>query len=248
MSADLKLIDAESKFYFLKGRQRILSLRRKRKKWSQEKIKIAKKVAERLKLIPSIKLVGITGALAMNNSAKDDDIDFLIVSAKDRLWLTRILALLLIEVTGKRRRQGDMDVKDKICPNIFLEEEHLSLPGEERNLFIAHEVVQMKALWGRDDIYKKFLWENRWIKKFLPNFLDTKILRYKDIKKKSQKSPNIFFNFLERASYKFQLSYMKARITTEKVEPYRAFFHPKDLSGWVLEEYKKRLRQYHVGR
>ena len=87
------------------------------------------------------------------------------------------------------------------------------------------------------------------VSKFLPNFLDTKILRYKDIKIKKQKSLsivmsrylNIFLNFLEKVVYKIQLSYMRSRKTSEKTEQYRAFFHPDDCTSWVLKRYNHKL-------
>jgi len=106
----------------------------------------------------------------MGNSDLNDDIDLLMVSRKNRLWLTRLLTVLLVELIAKRRHPGDKDVKDKICLNMFLDEEHLRVPQKEQDLFSAHEVCQMKVLWEKEGIYKKFIRENKWVKKFLPNW------------------------------------------------------------------------------
>ena len=164
-----KRINTNKNYYFLKGRREIISLRQKREKWSQEKIKIGRRIGRWLKLIPWIKLMGITGALAMRNSDKNDDIDLMIITSRNRLWLTRFLTIFLLEFFSKRRKPSDKDVEDKICLNLFIDEGYLETPREKRNLFMAHEVCQMKALWEEDDIYKKFLWENKWVKEFLPN-------------------------------------------------------------------------------
>ncbi len=116
-------------------------------------------------------------------------------------------------------------------------------------------LLTIKALFNFQDTYQKFLWENKWVSKFLPNCLDAKILRYKDVKRKDQKSPNIqypisniFLNFLEKNAYKFQLAYMKPKKTIEKVSQGRVLFHPRDYSGWVMREYYDRVKERESGR
>ncbi len=157
-------------YYYLRGRRRLVSLRQKRARWSREKLKIGQRVANWLKFIPTIKMVAVTGALAMANTDKEDDIDLMIVTTKNRLWLTRLLAVLLIEVVASRRRPGDQKARDKICLNMFLDEVHLAIPKKERDLFSAHEVGQMKVLWEKDGTYPKFLKANQWVKQYLPNW------------------------------------------------------------------------------
>lgn len=162
-------IDSQKNYFFLKNREEIVSFRQK-SLYSYKKLDLAEKTADWLKLIPFIKMVGITGNLAMENAGKNDDIDLLIVAGGQRLWLTRLLTIFLTELITKRRRPGDKEVKDKICLNMFLDEEHLALPKNEQNLFTAHEVCQLKILWQKDNIYQKFLKENQWCKNFLPNW------------------------------------------------------------------------------
>jgi len=166
----LSQVSQKNGFFFLKDRGRIVALRRKREKWSQEKIRIAQKVSQWLKIIPTIKMVAVTGALAMENAAKEDDIDLLIITAKKRLWLTRLLTVFLVELVARRRHPHDRSVKDKICLNMFLDEEHLAVPLKERDLFTAHEVCQLKPLWDRNKTYQKFIQKNPWVKDFLPNW------------------------------------------------------------------------------
>ncbi len=165
---DSRKIRTSQGFYYLKGRQSIVSLRRKREAWSRKKLKFAEKVAGILRLIPWIKLIGVTGALAMRNADKEDDIDLLIVSSKNRLWLTRGLVVSFLRLTRIYRRPGK--IKDKICPNMLLDEEHLVILKKERDLFSAHEVLQMKPLWEKRRTYRRFLRANQWSQEFLPNW------------------------------------------------------------------------------
>jgi len=108
--------------------------------------------------------------LAMENSNENDDIDLLIITSKSRLWLTRFLTVILLELVANRRHPADKEVKDKICLNMFLDEGHLEVPKKEQDLFSAHEVCQLKVLWDKNGIYQKFLKANLWSKKFLPNW------------------------------------------------------------------------------
>lgn len=49
---------------------------------------------------------------------------------------------------------------------------------------------------------------------------------------------------LEAISRRLQLKYMRARRTTEVIEPGRIRFHPHDCREWVLKEYKKRIKNF----
>lgn len=166
----LKDVSFKGNYLFLKNQERNVSLRQERKKWSQKKWLVARKVAGWLRLIPWIKMVAVTGNLAMDNAEKNDDIDLLIVTARKRLWLTRLLTNFLVEIVANRRRPNDKEVKDKICLNMFLTEDHLKIPLKEQNLFTAHEVCQLKLLWQRKNSYQKFIQKNLWSQKFLPNW------------------------------------------------------------------------------
>ena len=166
----LKKISSKGDYFFLKNKEKNIYLRGKRKKWSQRKWLLARKVANWLRLIPWIKMVAVTGNLAMDNAEQDDDIDLLIITAKKRLWLTRLLTNFLVEIVANRRRPGDQKVKDKICLNMFLDENHLKLPVKEQNLFTAHEVCQLKPLWTKNQLYQKFIQESLWCQNFLPNW------------------------------------------------------------------------------
>jgi len=241
MGAERKRIstDKAGHFYFLTGREKLVPLRKKRKKISQKKLKVAQKIAVLLKIISQVKLIGVTGRLAMENSETEDDIDFLIITSKNRLWLTRLLTVFLLELLRIRRRPSNKYVKDKICLNMFLDEKHLSLPAKERDLFTAHEIVQMKPLWERGGTYGRFLKANGWVREYLPNVIKKDTRRTKE--KIFQFSNFPIFNFFERLARDFQFWYMKRHRTVEVVSPHRALFHPQSARGWVLEEYKKRV-------
>jgi hypothetical protein len=256
MGGKLNLIGRDGLYFFWKKRRGLVALREKRQNWSRKKMRIAQRVANWLKWVPWVKMVAVTGSLAILNSDRADDIDILIVSARKRLWLTRLLVTALVELTGKRRRppkRADLwggEFKDKICLNMFLDEDHLTVAKKEQDLFSAHEVCQMRPLWNRDKTYEKFLYVNRWVRKYLPNAINITTSRYYDIKKKRCKESrglvsilisrplNISENFVRD----FQLWYMKKRRTTEVISEGVIRFHPKDARDWVLKEYNSRVK------
>ena len=84
----------------------ITSLSRKRlirRKISQTKIDQAFRLTRLLSLVPTIRLVAVTGSLAMENAKSGDDIDLMIVTQEGTLWLTRLFVVPLIRLFFKTR-------------------------------------------------------------------------------------------------------------------------------------------------
>ncbi len=237
-----KKILQKNGFYFLPKREEIVLLRERRERYSKNKIIIAKNIAFYLSFIPWVEMIAITGTLAMKNARLKDDIDLLIITKTKRLWLTRILVTLILEILRKRRGPRTKETKDKICLNLFLDEKALKLPKNKRNLFIAHELYQIRPILNRQQTYEKFLASNQWVAKFLPNALDKVLISFAKKPKKRLKKLG-FFDFLEDIFYKLQIKYMESKKTIEEVSPHFAFFHPQNQTDLILEKYKNKISQ-----
>ncbi len=228
-----KKISQTKNSFFLKRRSKIINFRQSRERFSKAKLKRAKLYTRLLMAIPTIKLVAISGALAMENSHKKDDIDLVIITSKNSLWTTRLMANILLQPF--RRKAGEPHTKDKACLNLFLEESSLKIPTQ--NLYTAHEVMQMRPLWQRRNTYRHFLKANRWVKNYLPNW-------------EPQRADSTFSypqlgitSLFEKLAKNLQLFYMKKKITTEKIGEHQLFFHPKDTQSWVLKIYVRKLQK-----
>lgn len=228
-------------YYTLPGRSHLVKLRQARSRFSQEKLQLAHRVGEWLKSIPTIKLVAVTGALAMRNSDPNDDIDLMIVTSPNTLWLTRLLVVPLISLIAKRRKPQTISHKplaisdaNSICLNLWLDETALAVPSPKRNLYTAHEVAQIKPLWNRGRTYQQFLSANRWISRYLPNIRIP-------ISPMGPISPISLIIILNRLAFRLQLWYMRPRLTRETVTLHAAFFHPRDTSRLVMRQYHRRL-------
>ncbi|MBI3109639.1 hypothetical protein HYZ06_01220 [Candidatus Daviesbacteria bacterium] len=214
--------------------------RRYRERQSAIYLKKAKFISLFLKIIPWIKLVGVSGSLAMNNAGKKDDIDLFLITAKNRLWISRLLVLGLLILTGQRRKRGDLPtrVAGKICINTLLEEDRLE--QKNKDIYLAHEVLQMRVLWQREGVYQKYLEDNSWAFKFLPNWISSSDLR-RNIHKSLIINHKSFFDFIESIAKWFQLKIMQQPKGMERIEDGALYFHPQDVRGKILALYKQKL-------
>jgi hypothetical protein len=152
-------VGAASPFWFLAGREHLVRLRREREAFSNLLWREAMRYGRMMAAIPFVRMVSITGSLAMNNvSSPDDDIDLLIVAAENRVWLARGMAILIVHFA---RRFGV-----ELCPNYVVAENRLELA--EPSLYTAHEIAQLIPVSGLET-YHRILACNAWSASYLPN-------------------------------------------------------------------------------
>jgi predicted nucleotidyltransferase len=214
-------------YYFLKGRNRLIYKRILRARISAQKMEIAKKAASVLSFVPGIKMVAVTGSLAMENSKEESDIDLMIITKNNRLWISRALTYLVMRLFNLRtRRFNDKNQKDKLCLNMWMDEGDITWKASDRNFYTAHELAQIVPLVNKDETYEKLLSKNKWILKYWPNAVRIKNIDFTRI------TPR--FNLFESLAYSLQYSYMKNKMTNEVVTPTHAFFHPEDWGKVVI--------------
>jgi len=237
-------VKSKNGFYFLEGREGVVFKRLIRERISKRKLEIAKKACKILRRIPNIKMVGITGALAMGNADEETDIDLAVITGKGTLWMTRLLTLSILAIFRvPTRRHADKAQKDKLCLNLWLDERDMAWPKGSRNIYTAHEISQIMPLVNKERAYEKFLWENKWVRNYWPNAARvTKLLSDKAIEEIKidlinliAQSLNLLLVVLEPLARKLQFMYMKKKITRETVTSTRALFHPVDWGSIVLE-------------
>jgi len=234
-------------FVTLRGHQRLVRERLAKQKEQEKKWRIARRASAWLSRVPTIKLIGVTGGLAMNNAKKEDDVDLFFIVSDGTLWVSRLLSTVLTDALGLRRRPGDRKFADKVCLNMFMTEDALSIPAKERDLFAAHEVLQMKPLWDREDTYMKFLIKNKWVMKLLPNaWLAKNRASSNEHRASGWKFGAWCLGFLERPARVLQLLYMKRHRTTEVVTDQVLRFHPRDARVWVKAALQKRLASFNI--
>ena len=154
-----ELLATDGRYFASAGQEDTIPVRIKREQASRELWSRALFYGKWLARLPFVRMVALTGALAMRNAADEqDDVDFVLVTAERRVWLARAFAILLVRLA---RLRGIT-----LCPNYVLAEG--ALEQERRDLFIAHEVVQMVPLFGLP-VYHAMRAKNQWVADFLPN-------------------------------------------------------------------------------
>ena len=227
------LFKHKSGHYYLDGKEGLVLKRLMHERVSKKKINLARKAAKLLGFLPTVRMVGLTGALAMENANEESDIDLMIITKENTLWITRLLSYLLIFTFGfKVRRFGQKDEKDKLCMNIWLDETRLGWKGK-KNIYTAHEICQTIPLLDRG-VYGKFIAKNTWVKDYWPNAICFRDSR--DVESKRS-----LLSIFETIARKYQLAYMRNKKTREIVGKRVALFHPTDWSEIVLQRLQKHL-------
>lgn len=215
-------------YFFISPKEGIILKRLMRERSSKRKLELAKKVSFLLSFLPTVRLVAVTGAVAMMNAGETADVDLMIVTRRGSLWTTRAVAYFLLNFFGfKIRRPKEKDEKDKLCLNIWLDEDNLAWVKGKRNIYTAHEVAQTVPLVDKEETYACFLWQNRWIKDYWPL-----AVRLAEKKAKMGRFPKT----IETLFRTVQFWYMRGKRTTEVVTKGKAIFHPFDWSQLVLSK------------
>jgi len=237
-----KKISQKKGFYVLRNRTKLIDFRINKKNASEEYLRSAKLISRLFKLIPWIKLVGISGDLSMENATHESDIDLFVITQKRRLWLSRLSVLFILSILEKRRRKNDSAKRaaGKFCLNLLVEENQLE--QSRKDLYTAHEVLQMKPLWERNKAYTAFLQQNEWAFEYLPNWLTGILTDSKDNYSFNQGSRII--SWVESFVRFMQLRYMGYTHTAERISSVAVYFHPEDMQPKVLTEFQKRSKKY----
>lgn len=235
-------VEKTGPFFHLQKKSLNVLKRTANTKPSERKWDIAQGASRVLSKIPTVRFVGATGALSMSSARQEDDIDLLIVSAVDSLWITRLMVYSILRLQGfKFRRRGFTEKTDSLCLNLWLDEENLSFKGR-KNVYTAHELLQIKTLLDKDNIFQKILQENSWVWEYFPHAEKLLIRKPQSAQRKS------FFSWLLRKinlpAYWLQLLYMRGKRTKEVIGRRHAFFHPISWQASVPKLFLTRLESF----
>ena len=152
------LLTQTGEYFTLPGREALGDVRRQREKRSRVLLPTAIRYGRILGTLPYIRMVALTGSLAVLNVSKNADFDYMLVTVPGRVWTARAFAVLL-----NRMVKG---LGHTICPNLIVSQNALEWPLHD--LYSARELYQMIPITGMD-VYYKLIQANPWAKAFLPN-------------------------------------------------------------------------------
>lgn len=167
-SAEIKnRIEEYNGFYFLRGRKELVSQRIQNDKNSGVKFEIAEKASKWLRFVPFVRMIALTGTLAMKNCEKDSDIDFFVVLEEKRIFTGRLLVTAMVHLLGHRRY--GKKIRNRICLNYYITTGSLEI--ERKDLFASNEYSFIYPIFDSRGFFYQFCEANfHWIKKFKPNW------------------------------------------------------------------------------
>ncbi len=152
------LIRQSGEYFILPGREDLIATRQQREARSHQLLPSAIRYGRILGSLPFVRMVALTGSLAVMNVSADADFDYLLVTQAGRLWTARAFAVTF----GRLMRP----FRHRICVNLLLAES--ALHWSQHDLYSARELCQMIPITGLD-VYQRLMEANEWAQAFLPN-------------------------------------------------------------------------------
>jgi len=158
-------LEQRDDYVFIAGREELINRREsvypvKARLWGRLKWVVAI-----MRWMPFVRMIALSGSLALDNSKMNSDIDLFIVGRQGRLWTTRIFTKLLAICLGLHR--WDSKVSGRFCLNHYVSDSALRL--DQCNLYTARLFSQLIPVYGFA-CYRTFQKENLWVRQFLPRY------------------------------------------------------------------------------
>lgn len=212
-------------YFTLRGREKIVEVRKHRAEIAKRLWPKAARYGRIIALLPFIRMVAVTGSLAMNNTEEGKDIDYMIVTAPGHLWTCRALSLLVARFA---RLEGV-----SLCPNYLVTTNALEF--KERSLYVAHELAQMIPLSGME-VYDEICRLNSWMTDYLPNASLTpeRPRRMKPVQKTIQRVLEIFLSLPFGSWFeKWEMDRKIARLRREQSASFESYFSADVCKGHI---------------
>mgnify|MGYP000210711558 CR=1 FL=1 len=113
-----------------------------------------------IKSMPFVQAIAISGSMSKGVSHSKGDIDYFIITDRNRLWLARTLLILFKKVFLFNSRKF-------FCVNYFVDLDNFIVPDE--NIFTATEIAYLIPVYN-SQLLDKFKSSNKWIEAYYPHF------------------------------------------------------------------------------
>lgn len=218
----------------------------------------AARLVRTLEWIPWIHSIWITGSVAARSARPDDDVDIMIITQPNRLWLTRLIAVIVSKFVGRyRARTADSEIPSvqplRWCFNVWVESSAVHLLAETPSLYVARELIQATPILCRSrfELERVMEW-HEWIRAYSSTgwlFWQRQIRRCwrrpvggLGLVVASLGSP--VWTAFNIVAYWVQRRYMQPHRSRERVSYQTAFFHPRDAQAWTWQQYETILQDY----
>ncbi len=147
-----------------RGREQLVQGHEEQKTLAARRLAGASAFTENLlRVCPWLRLVAISGSVAYGRTRPDDDIDFFLVVARGRLWVTLLVAMVLARIA-----RGKVRGLPTYCFNRALEEDRAMEAFSSRHeALFAREALNLRVLRGRS-FYGSLIERAPWMEQHFP--------------------------------------------------------------------------------
>lgn len=182
-------------------------------------------------ICPFVKLVCVCNSLPIYAVDEGSDIDLLVVTEKNRLFLARLCLTILTSIFGVRRH-GDK-TEGRFCLSFYLSEEAFDfkkLAQKPYDIYLAYWLKTLEPIAGDYSIYEKILEENRtWLDEYFRTVAPHRRYFRKTTPGQS-KIKNLLEKFLNKDEWETKTREKQIRRAKDK------FYSLKDRSGTVIND------------
>ncbi len=156
-----KVLHEHLQFYYVPSKDlNKAELRIEREQLAKKRLNIAFSMASVIRRFPFVRGIFLSGDLSKGVAHPDSDIDYVIVTEPNRLWVCRSLLILFKKIFL-------LNSKKYFCLNYFITAQHLTL--SDQNYYTATEIAHLKPLYNFD-LFQNYLDANQWITQYFPNY------------------------------------------------------------------------------
>ena len=165
-------IEVKYGYLFLPGREEIVEIRRRAITPTELKLKKARAATMFISWLPFLRANFVCNSIGAEMTKPDSDIDFFIITEKDKIWFVRFFTNAILRLLGLRT-YGEKQ-SNRVCLSFFVDNRHLNLASwrvAEDDIHFAYWIHQMIPVYDPLNYYKKFLESNYWTRKYLPKLI-----------------------------------------------------------------------------
>lgn len=158
-------ISEQKGFYCIPGRESIITQRLHNYLNGLRREKLIRRYIWLTKYLPFVRGIALGGSQSLGQQKTTSDIDLLVITDQNFMWLARTFLMVYFQVFGVRRY--GTKVANRFCLNHYL-----AIPREvdaERNLYKAMEYGRLRPLINPEVIAQFQTANAKWIKTFFPN-------------------------------------------------------------------------------
>lgn len=148
-----------NQYYAIKNEPTLVKRRELGNERAVKRMKMAKRISRFIGNFPFVRAVGLSGSLSKNYMDEKSDIDFFIITAPGRLWVTRMFLITF-------KKLFLFNSYKFFCINYLITTGNLEI--EDKNVFTATELVTLIPTYGAKEL-GAFYQANPWAWEFLPN-------------------------------------------------------------------------------